>query len=411
MNQHAESEDAPERPAAATPSSELNREPLEPASAETAAAYIEAAYRLVPPESGALLADPNVVLTLAGARGFTEFKAEDVQPGSVEAWSGLGAKLGGDLRFTPHESTNSIDGVTSLLVDVESLDGYVRVSRATKLPGIPVYDSSTGWDGVDDWRQEALAGVRAAAAGGRYPAGILKDRNDEHLLAGVARGYPDAAVLAAMRRDTRPAGEEPPKLAHTAIAAADHYPNAQPNYIYDPNDEAVVAPHVEAWGQILTDYYASPAHERLAADPKFQAARAEIIAQAENRWRGAGRSEIRELLNESRALETEAQELLARAGELATKTGDPQIIRRTDGRDFSWLAALEPKPNDPALTQLIEIAAKILDLEKAHKVVQDKRDVLRRGAHRTRDEALQASRPPATTPPPETDQPSQLVVE
>lgn len=393
MNQYTEAEGASDRPTDASPVPELDREPLGPASAETAAAYIEQAYPLVPPESGAMLADPNVVLTLAGTRGFTEFTAEYVQPGSADAWRGLGEELGGKLRFTPHESTNSIDGVTSITVDVENLDGYARVSRATKLPGIPVYDPSTGWEGVGEWRHEALTGIRAATAAGRYPAAILENRDDEHLLAGVARGYPDVAVLAAMHRDTRPEGEEPPMLKHTSITESDHYPNAQPNYSYDAKDEAVVAPHVAAWGEILSEYYDSAAHKRLAADPGFQEARAEIVAQTENR-RVPGRNEILELLNERRALEAEAQELWTQAKELAAKIGAPQIIRRTDERDFIWLAALDSEGAGPDLIHLIEIAAKVVDLEKAYKIVQDKRDVLRRGAPRTREEAIEASGPP-----------------
>ncbi|MDB5178943.1 MAG: hypothetical protein JWN01_886 [Patescibacteria group bacterium] len=245
--------------------SDMDTEP----SAERAAERIQAWYSRLEPRLGAYLVDPNVVLTLADARGQTEVyirggTAEDVAP--IERLSEFTEPRG--VRFQA-KMIEGKGGRPVLMMNVESLAGYERTTQNTQVPGVARFDARTGWGGVDDWWEDAWR-VAKATKPGTYFSG---DTDPIHAPYGVVKGYPDEAVVAVMN-ERRPGPDEEPKLLNTTnVPYSDHYPSAQPNYSYDSKDEAVVARHVAGWGKILEQYYFSDAHRALAADPEFAAAR------------------------------------------------------------------------------------------------------------------------------------------
>src|SRR5205814_1370229 len=124
---------------------------------------------------------------------------------------------------------------------------------------------TTGWGGIDAWKTQAIAGIKAAQAQGQYPQGIAANTLLNYILVGVAKGYPDEAIIAALTEQP-PAEGEARRLQTTQIPDSDYYDNAQPNYSYDPKDQAVIHRHTAKWGSILGHYFHSPSHQRLEKD-------------------------------------------------------------------------------------------------------------------------------------------------
>lgn len=100
---------------------------------------------------GAHLVESNIVLTLAGVRGQTEFfitnpttddKLKMEELNKVLLSRGISVELDGDTFVSP------TSGETTQMVNLESLRGYERGSRLTTIPGVPPFSASEGWDGL-----------------------------------------------------------------------------------------------------------------------------------------------------------------------------------------------------------------------------------------------------------------------
>ena len=244
---------------------ELTPEP----SAERAAERIETWYSHLEPRLAKYLTDPNVVLTLADARGQTESYITEPHPEDEAAFEKLNELTAPDgIRFEVIPSTSQTTKNPALMLNIESLKGYEYVTHQTKLPGIPKFDAAQGWDRIQPWQKEALAGVNSAAERGEYPPEIQIDDTAKHTVIGVMKGYPDLAITSMIKDRAQYTGE-PRNRRFTQVPYSDYYPGPQPNYGYDPKDEAEILPHVNAWGKLLEDYYTSPTHTKLEQDPDF----------------------------------------------------------------------------------------------------------------------------------------------
>jgi hypothetical protein len=249
--------------------SEIHSELLAQPLANAAAQRIEAWYPTLDPRIGAHLADPNVVLTLTAARGQTEFYLKQPVPSDDTAISGLNALSSPHgIFFDSHHFTQPRSGADGIIVNVVSLAGVERSTRASHLPEISRFNALDGYDEFRKWRTRTATAVKAAAEIGEYPAELLEQDNYWHLVGGVVRGYPDEAIMA-MMLDKPPQGNDPARLKHTHIAYADYYHCAQPGYLFDPKDEAIIALHSAKWGKLLEDYYTSASHLRLQSDVHF----------------------------------------------------------------------------------------------------------------------------------------------
>jgi len=245
---------------------------IEPSS-ERAAQRIAAWYNQLEPRLGIYLTDPNVVLTLADARGQTEFFVESPSKGDSTAIESLNAEsMQQGVRFTVQPGTSASTGAESLMVNVENLAGIQNTSSATKLPGIPRFESSAGWDGYELWKQDTISGIRAAQESGYYPKDIPINTVLNYAFVGVVKGYPDTAIMAAMTEPV-PAMGEVSELVRTNVPYSDYYHGAEPNFSYHPKDQATVDRTIQSWGHILEGYYKSAAHQQLEEDENFRHAR------------------------------------------------------------------------------------------------------------------------------------------
>jgi hypothetical protein len=222
---------------------------------------IASLYDRIGPHCGSLFVEPNVVLTIAGARGHTEFFVEDPQPGDEDDLKGLNEILEPLGMEIP--SACELPNSKMLCVSLENLRGYERVSKLTRIPIFQPYEASSGWSGWRAWHETVWKN---------------SDRRglslDDHwnTIAGMTYGYPDRAI-----RDFNDwlASGRKIEVVFSDVPYAKTYRCAQPNFLYRPEhaDDPSIRATLETWGAALRDFYDSPWHRAIAQDPEFLAAR------------------------------------------------------------------------------------------------------------------------------------------
>lgn len=233
--------------------------------ARHAANQIQQLYPLIEPRLGVRLTDPNVVLTLGGARGHAEVVIYRPKPGDIQAFEALNsiAQPSG-IRFKASAGT-SARGEPCLNVDLDNLQGYELVSSQTKLPGVPRFYAKDGWEGLRKWYEATGKGLKQAQNNGLLPRSDLS--SDSDILTGLGYGYPDEALLGVIRVGYH--------AADTSVPFANYYDGSTPGYAYDPKDIAAVTKHSSYWGEILRSYFTSSQHRAMESDPIFAQHRAE----------------------------------------------------------------------------------------------------------------------------------------
>jgi len=227
------------------------------AIANRAGEQIAKLYPLLEPRLGIYLTDPNVVLVLGGARGYTTFPVYRPQPGDIQAFLKLNEVCESNgIRFRGSEGS-CVKDEPCINIYVFSLAGFDLVSSRTKLFDVRHYSANTGWTGFDKWRLETSYLIGKA----EYK-GLVRDSNaGSIILQGLDYGYPDEAILGVLRVGFHEAS--------TSIPYANYYECAQPNYDYDPKDAVAINKHSSFWGEILHDYYSSAQHLAMRSDPTF----------------------------------------------------------------------------------------------------------------------------------------------
>jgi hypothetical protein len=213
------------------------------------------------------LTDPNVVLTLANARGVTEFYVRLPEVDDAEKFDRLNAhSLEEGIRFSSAVVGN-VTGEENLMVVVESLSGVERTDIYTFLPGLRRFKPADGFKGFQIWLKEAEDAILSA----EELRPLSNFENLHHALGGFLRGYPAVAVLACLRKPRE-------QWSSTCIPYADYYLCAEPNYDYHCDDEVAVAVHVGLWSRLLESYYRSDTHQMLASDAAFLKARRDQLS-------------------------------------------------------------------------------------------------------------------------------------
>jgi hypothetical protein len=256
------------------PDQSAGRDPVpdvEP-SAERAVGRVKSMYDLVGPKLGARFVESNVVLTLADARGttFLVLDEDEFRAGAAEDVDRINRTLkeeGIRLRLGPLKSNPRDISMSPLYI--ESLKGYEVASRRTKIPGFMRFNASTGWAGLNIWRQEVSRRLENAQYEGKIP----KEYDIDFLFDGVIRGYPDRAIYDAC--DSGYDDEKRSKEVEAKLPFVSLYASAQPNYDFyreHINDAGIVV-HQKEWGDILEDFYSSEWHSRVRTSPEFVSAR------------------------------------------------------------------------------------------------------------------------------------------
>ncbi|MCL5435544.1 MAG: hypothetical protein M1275_00440 [Patescibacteria group bacterium] len=251
----------------------------EPLSGREVAKIIENLYGRLPPDIGCHLAESNVVLTLSGMKGMTQFYVEASAPSDAERIKSSISQLNDwliqhqpELQFVPARSPRAnVEGRQLLSVGVNNLRGYERASRLSKLPGVRPFDSQEGFTGLGQWMADCGEGLRKAQVSGALP----KDYSIGDIEAGLYFGYPDQAILDRVDQVAKRGGGME-GLQDSVIPFTGVHRETDPNFEFYP--EHAKAPEVKDYelkaGTVLRDFYFSPSYKKLSADSHFRELRA-----------------------------------------------------------------------------------------------------------------------------------------
>lgn len=240
----------------------------EPLSGIETAEIVSQAYEHVDPRIGSILVESNVVLTLAGARGFTEFYISDPIPEDFPQINSINKVLARKgMRMRPHDEifAASSDGQQNRIVGVENLQGYEYSSRLSSIPEVIPFDASSGWAGLETW----WGAVNDAIISVEDFGGLNISREHRtNILAALRYGYPDQAIFDYC--DWLEGGRKKRKV-RAEIPHAWIYKSAQPLFSYYPEhfDDYGICRTIEEWNKILGEFYNSPWHQNIKENPSF----------------------------------------------------------------------------------------------------------------------------------------------
>lgn len=240
----------------------------------TVAALVNGIFEQLPPIVSQCLVDSNVVLTLAGTRGDTDMfipidKPEQVDEliQAVEQMNKHLLAVSPQIRFTTNRRLTRSRGTGEnlMLVSVENLNGYEKVTKRSTIPGVIPFQASLGFGELQTWRIQCLESIETAGANGLIPP----DSDVDSLMTGIIYGYPDLANLDFNDWLLKERGR---KMKESDIPYTGIYEEAEPNFVYYPehaNDPAI-RQHIKKAGDILEGFYLSEWIARLRQTPILQ---------------------------------------------------------------------------------------------------------------------------------------------
>lgn len=232
-------------------------------------------YTITGSRIGSVLVEANIVLTITGGRAQTEFFIDNPTSEDETAIERLKTALEHKgFRLEYHrEGSPRPEKPPYLMVNLESVRGYERVSRSTSIPGIIPYDASSGFEGIDNWRKIVTERMAEEQSKGNipYPKEELYD-----ILTGIVKGYPDQAIYDAT--EWWGLNDRQTPITDSAIKYVSKYGGATPDFMFHPDhaDDPSIVQTVELWGNILEKFYNQPWHLEISKDADFLSARARI---------------------------------------------------------------------------------------------------------------------------------------
>lgn len=237
----------------------------QPLTGTQTAEIISKLYKHLGPELGQSFVESNVVLTIAGARGYTEMYVDYPEAGDSEKFIELNEVLKGTPISVSPIIMKGLEN--SLTVSFENLKGYEVISRSTKLEGIVPFYADEGREGLKKWWNTCFENLEKN--------GNFSSKEDRRMLMeGIRYGYPDRAIMDFI--DWINTGR---KKYHSFsnIPYSSLYSCAEPNFCYYPEseDDEGIRSTVALWGEILREFYRTPFCRELETNPEFIKARLE----------------------------------------------------------------------------------------------------------------------------------------
>lgn len=240
----------------------------------------EGIWEQLPPMLRGHLVDSNVALTVGGLKPMTEFfpavpEDSDVQNLrlGVDRLNKMLEQQGVGVRFfivgEPFSPRNNLGLPRSQMVGVESLAGYERISRQSRMPGIEPFNQSGGFAALEKWRGNFYWNLKKAQEEGQLP----KELDLDNISAGIQRGYPDIAIIDFSQYISE--GRKRP-IAEMHIPYTGTYEEAEPNYTVFPEhaDHPDVLANARELGALLQGFYESDFHQKVSQEPEIAARKA-----------------------------------------------------------------------------------------------------------------------------------------
>ncbi len=217
------------------------------------------------------LCHSNVVLTLAGMKGQTEFFIPVSTPDTIrlvhEGIKNLNRRsieLGIPVILQGHEKSHhsASDGREYLMVMVCNLNGVARHSKSCDLPGVDAFNPATGFKGYQEWCLSTYRSLTVLQAAGNYS----KETNLDLIVHGVQKGYPARAILDAAYFYQAPyEARDNSIITDSRIPFTGIYQEAQPNFFFFKLHTGFpeIRANIEESGRILEGFYMSRWHNDL----------------------------------------------------------------------------------------------------------------------------------------------------
>ncbi len=236
----------------------------EPLSGQETALLAEKIFNNTDNRVAQHMVDSNVILTLSGFKPSTDVFISIAHESEIESVMLEVEKLNSYLEQTHPDIRISTSGRPSrkgnlTSIKVNSLLGYERLSKKSRLPGMTPFDSSTGWEGWWEWYKKVCDDLEEAQEQGKIPKTI-------HVIGGMIHGYPDQAIL-----DAADSEHTDKKMGDVPIPNTGLYNEAEPSFLVYPEHlgDPSIQEYVKQAGQILKDFYDSEWHKKIAPQLAF----------------------------------------------------------------------------------------------------------------------------------------------
>ena len=248
-------------------------------SAIRAIKLLEALLSKSDSEHLAFWVSPNMILTLAGARGYADgvFYSENQEllnnwADQIQTGVDKLAKTT-DIRIHTIRVSKTVHNESYVIFDILLQEGFAYSIEHSALIDSALMNKVQSVTSFEDFFALLKTHTTIDLVQTTDPDVI------EHIAQGVLLGYPDSAIVDYLNEQYEEDKFAPP-LIDADIRGANYYDCPRPIYSYHRNlitDSSIVT-HEKLWSQILTEYYTSDFHKSLEADPLFHAKLKEIGA-------------------------------------------------------------------------------------------------------------------------------------
>ncbi len=245
----------------------MEREIPEILSGQDVADKVEKVFDKILPDLASGLIESNVVLTMAALKPSSDFfvdlkSVEDAKRLEAEV-AKLNELLNDKLinfRTGGKPFIAASDKRLTLMLGVDNLVGWERMTKTTKISGVPKFDHKLGWEGFEKWYPSFVKSVKKAQQMGEIPAKY-------EVIGGLMHGYPDQAIYDF--EDWRNTGKKK-KMVESQIPYTGTYKEAEPNYDFSPEhaNDPQIQENIKIAGKVLEGFYKSKWHKKVAKSLK-----------------------------------------------------------------------------------------------------------------------------------------------
>lgn len=248
-------------------------------SGQETAKIVEDLFERCPIALSSSLVESNVVLTIAGIKSFTNCdpyivskqNLEDFRRGVNEINQYFQERsLPVSFKLIDETDFSSSENINRISIMILNLVGFERATKRSKIPGVSVYEASSGPEGFNRFWGDFEERIKRAKEEGK----ISKDLNDDILSQGIYLGYPDQAILDYSDWYTKK--KDPYEIRDANIPYSRTYQCAEPNFDYykEHENDPDIRQYIEEAGTALRDFYESDWHKRIAEGDSFISERA-----------------------------------------------------------------------------------------------------------------------------------------